>query len=91
VDGDVNEYVDKDEYVVGHSPQTRSFAPAAQSLGLASTFAEASEDRSPRLPAKPSETALHARFAHREIPTPVLIPRAPEDSSQAEDRAFKRG
>ncbi len=42
------------------------------------------------LPAKPSETALHARFAHREIPTPVLIPRAPEDSSQAEDRAFKR-
>jgi len=55
VDGDVNEYVDKDEYVVGHSPQTRSFAPAAQSLGLASTFAEALVERSPP---PPGDTAV---------------------------------
>ena len=52
-----------------HSPQTRSFAPAATFArvrlrnilqGLASTFAEASEDRSPPLPAKRSESPLLA-------------------------------
>ena len=61
MDGDVNEYVDKDEYVVGHSPQTRLFAPAA-------TFARAQHRNilqgltSPPLSAKPSEAPL---LAHR--------------------------
>ena len=54
---------------VEHSPQTRSFATAATlarvrlrniSQGLASTCAEASADRSPPLPAKPSEFPLLA-------------------------------
>jgi len=38
---------------------------------------------SPPLPTKPSETSLHARFAHRGLPT--------KNASHTEDHAFKHG